>query len=173
MYSFKYKILTLSLHSILSMIIFISCSSREQTINTKNSKDTDKIDCIQDNNYKKPYDCNFIFNVIHEQTNSSERSEKMFFRIFIDNIEIGRTETGRIGESLSFKGMIPTERNQELRIEMYLLDSTKGRYVKVRNIEQPKPDRFIFTIPADRIIIVNLSISDSNGETTFTTDFEK
>ncbi len=173
MYSLKFPKLPLSIYAILSLIIFFSCSSKEQTINSQNIKDTDKTDLIQDTNYKKPYDYNFIFNVIHDQSNSSERSEKMFFRLFIDNIEIGRTETGRISESVSFRGMIPTERNQELRIVMYLLDSMKGRYVKVRNIEQPKPDRFMFSIPADRIMIVNLSISGPSGETTFTTDFEK
>ena len=72
-----------------------------------------------------------------------ENDRRSYYRVFIDKIEVGRTEIGL--ESQIKKFATTTEPNSHLlRIEKYVLDEKNDRYVKVNNIDQPRPNFFYF-----------------------------
>ncbi|MDA3900852.1 MAG: hypothetical protein PF637_10075 [Spirochaetes bacterium] len=74
--------------------------------------------------------------------------KRSYYRIFIDKVEVGRTEIGL--ESQLKKFATTTEPNSHLlRIEKYVLDDKSDRYVKVNNIDQPRPN-FIYFDNSDK-----------------------
>ncbi|MFW6365522.1 MAG: hypothetical protein ACOC2H_03485 [Spirochaetota bacterium] len=70
-----------------------------------------------------------------------EDDRRCYYRVFIDKVEAGRTDIALESQRKSFTATV--ERNTHLiRIEKYVLDPEKERYVKLNNIQQPKPDYF-------------------------------
>lgn len=86
-----------------------------------------------------------------------ENDRRSYYRVFIDKVEAGRTEIALESQNKKFETSL--ERNSHLlRIEKYVLDAQKERYVKLNNIEQPKPD-FVYFDTSDvsrmRITVVH------------------
>jgi hypothetical protein len=72
-----------------------------------------------------------------------DNDRRSYYRIFIDKVEVGRTEIALESQNKKFETTV--DRNSHLvEVEKYVLDPKLGRYVKLNNIEQPKPNYFYF-----------------------------
>ncbi|MGL4370080.1 MAG: hypothetical protein ACRCUT_10480 [Spirochaetota bacterium] len=95
-----------------------------------------------------------------------------YYRIFIDGQEAGRTAIGSESEEKSFE-YLASALPHTLSLEKYILDEGKQRYVKLKNIEQPKPDSFAFDLPAERVILIRMEEDIQTASAVFSYDYEK
>ena len=96
---------------------------------------------------------NFRFEAADLSINNPDQDKRVFFKIFIDKIEMGRTGTGLESQKKSVDLGISSN-SHLLVIEKWILDERASRYVKVNNIDQPKPNFLYFDLPEDKKIIV-------------------
>jgi len=80
--------------------------------------------------------------------------------IYIDKIESGRTTTGLESQEKHFETNLQENRHL-IKVEKWILNENLGRYVKMNNIDQPKPDFIYINIEADKVVRVNLKSSKS------------
>ena len=122
--------------------------------------------------FKKAVDMNVKIAVIGKVPASTETGQQIYYRIFIDQTDAGRTTIAGSEEEKVFESkVIPGIHT--IHVEKYILDEHKGRYVKVKNIDQPKPDAFDFTVEQDRIVILHLKDNGSDEQAEFTADYER
>ncbi|HNR89192.1 MAG TPA: hypothetical protein PKM65_12700 [Spirochaetota bacterium] len=80
------------------------------------------------------------------------RDRRCYYRVFVNKVEAGRTGIGLESQRKEFRTVV--DRNRHLvSIEKWVLDERKGRYEKLNNIEQPKPNFLYVTAGNDRIIV--------------------
>jgi hypothetical protein len=91
--------------------------------------------------------------------------EMIFYKVMIDGVETGRTDSGPASLVREMKVMLEPNRYHNVRLERWVLNSGKGRYDRENNIRQPKM-RQIY-IPLNRI--VKLVITFNNKEYLFNT----
>jgi hypothetical protein len=156
----------------LSLTILVSCTvdrAAVQKIEPANNAPKQTLsNFLPELSYKKPEE--FDFQLIIKGEPSLTQTEKIYYRVFIDKEEIGRTSIGIPGEEKSLDAMISPD-SHILTIEKYQLDERKGKYVKLKNIEQPKPDFFTFSLPGDRIIIINIIDKGAESDAVFSSSF--
>jgi len=80
--------------------------------------------------------------------------DTVFYRILINGIEAGRTETGRADIPSNYKGFCEPGSYYSITIERWVLNQTRKRYERANNIMQPGPVRIF--IPPGRIILLEL-----------------
>lgn len=120
--------------------------------------------------YKIPVKYNFKFIGYDFDISNPENDRRSYYKVFIDKVEIGRTTTGLESQEKIFETELSFNRHL-LTIEKWILDERAGKYVKLNNIAQPKPNFLYFTVPGDRIVIITMK-SRKNGRTVFSEDFE-
>ncbi len=119
--------------------------------------------------YQKPGAHNFRFIGYDAEINDPEDDRRSYYRVFIDKAEEGRTTTGLESQEKVFESFLAPNRHL-VTVEKWVLDQKSGRYVKLNNIEQPKPNYVYFTQPEDRIVIVKLK-SMNDGRAEYLVDF--
>jgi hypothetical protein len=108
--------------------------------------------------YERPAGHNLQLCVISpEQSGSRER--RCYYRIFSGSNELGRTSIGPESRLKCFEAMLRPGRHQ-LTLEKYVLNETEGRYLKVNNIEQPRPASVTVEIPNNRVIDIRVEHSN-------------
>jgi len=121
--------------------------------------------------YKKPSEYNLRLVVYNDSISSPETDRRTYYRVFIDKVEQGRTTTGLDSQQKYFHAKI--DRNRHLLIiEKWVLDERAGRYTKLNNIQQPRPNFFYFNVPADRVVVITARSGEDNA-TYYTVDFER
>jgi len=101
--------------------------------------------------YAQPEDYNLVVETFDEEIDKGER-ESIFYKIFINGRETGRTETGIPPVTKSFRAMLTPNSYQIIKLERWELDSSRKRYFRANNIHQPSPLRLF--IPENRILKV-------------------
>ncbi len=96
---------------------------------------------------------------------------RCYYRLVFDKIIEARTTTGLESQEKTYEAKLSANKHL-LLVEKWILDEAEGRYVKLNNVEQPKPNYFYFDIPDNRVVIITLNI-DRTGRAIFTTDFER
>jgi len=74
----------------------------------------------------------------------------IFYKIFIDGVEAGRTATGISPVSKVFTADIDSGKYHVITPERWELDRKKEEYVRMNNVYQPKPVKLY--IPENRIV---------------------
>ena len=105
--------------------------------------------------YRKPGVYNFKFVGFDTDIKNPDNDRRSYYKIFIDKNEEGRTTTGLESQEKTFEIMLTPNRHL-VTIEKWVLDQKTGRYIKLNNIEQPKPNYVYFSLPEGRIVIVEL-----------------
>ena len=85
---------------------------------------------------------NFILTAYDTDIDDPAKDRRSYYRVYINKIDSGRTTTGLESQAKFFEAQLPPNRHL-IKLEKWVLDESQGRYVKVNNIEQPKPD-FIY-----------------------------
>ncbi len=105
--------------------------------------------------YRKPDKYNFKFVGYDTGINNPENDRRAYYRVFIDKAEEGRTTTGLESQEKTFEALLTPNRHLVIVVK-WVLDKKAGRYVKLNNIEQPRPNYVYFNLPEDGAVTVEL-----------------
>jgi len=142
---------------------FISCTATK-----KIDKPDYRVDI--DDNYRTPEEYNFKFVGYNAGINDPKNDRRAYYKILIDKIEEGRTTTGLESQEKIFEAKLSHNRHLMV-VEKWVLDKRAGKYIKLNNIDQPKPNFIYFKVPDDRIVLINMVVK-KNGKADFKISFE-
>ncbi|MBN2158704.1 MAG: hypothetical protein JW807_04860 [Spirochaetes bacterium] len=100
--------------------------------------------------YLSPGDYTITIEAVDDAGSEQEDREMIFYKVFIDGLEAGRTESGPAGLPREFRMNLEANRYHLVRMERWLLKAGKGRYERENNIRQPKSQQIF--IPMNRIV---------------------
>ena len=94
---------------------------------------------------------NLVIEIIDDAPNLARGREDdmIYFRIFINGVEAGRTNTGIPGIMFSYT-LLCEPGHHVVRMERWRLDRTDGTYKRENNIMQPEPVKLF--VPVDRVM---------------------
>lgn len=127
----------------LTSISIISCSTTGKDITGKHKNDI-----------------NFYITINDSDIDNPENDRRCYYMIYIDKIESGRTTTGLESQQKQFETQLSANRHL-IKVEKWILNESLGRYVKMNNIDQPKPDFIYINIDKGKVVKVNLKSSKS------------
>jgi len=151
--------------SFVLMFAFVSCNKTQ----IRESRPDESFTI--DENYKIPKNHNFEFVGYNTNIENPSNDRRCYYKIFIDKVEMGRTTTGLESQEKRYETRL-TENRHLVTIEKWILDKEKGEYVKVNNIQQPKPSYFYFKIYKSRIVKVEL-LSEIYGKAEYKVEYLK
>lgn len=151
----------------------MSCSSGKQVkvielpgeIKSGENKPSEEIP----DNKSKEYNFKFIGYDINIDDPALDR--RTYYKIYIDKIDAGRTTIGLESQKKTFEYKIASNRHL-LMVEKWVLDEKKGQYVKLNNIEQPKPGYTYFELPDGKVAVIVLKNDPSGNKAEFKVEFE-
>jgi len=82
---------------------------------------------------------------------------RVYYKVFINKSEEGRTTTGLDSQDLIYETNLQSNRHL-IQIEKWILDTRAEKYIKLNNIDQPKPNFAYFTTASDKRTIVRFTI---------------
>ena len=130
---------------VISIIILLACS-----INYCVTEDR-----LSDERREHPREYNFKFIGYDENIVDPESDKRAFYKIYIDKLESGRTTIGLESQMKTFQSTLSYNRHL-LVVEKWILDLKKMKYVKLNNIDQPKPNYLYFNLPPDGVAVITL-----------------
>ena len=98
---------------------------------------------------------NFKFIGYDININDPEKDRRSYYVIMIDKVEAGRTTIGLESQEKTFEYNLTGNRHL-LMVEKWALDGKKGKYVKLNNIDQPRPAYIYFTLEEKKAAIITL-----------------
>lgn len=125
----------------------------------------------EEGRYRQPDAYNFKFVGYDADITNPENDRRSYYRIFIDKIEVGRTTIGLESQDKYFEAKIQPNRHL-LVVEKWVLDEKSGKYLKLNNIHQPRPNYVYFGLPEKRIVVVTLKNDASRNMASFEIDYE-
>ncbi len=96
---------------------------------------------------------------------------RSYYKVYIDKVDAGRTTIGLESQKKVFESNISSNRHL-LVAEKWALDEKKGQYIKLNNIEQPKPDYIYFDMPEDKTAVITLKNDPFANKSEFSVEFE-
>lgn len=126
---------------------------------------------VDSGRYRTPEKYNFRFIGYDDGIDNPENDRRSYYRIYIDKAEEGRTTIGLESQEKVFETTLAPNRHL-VTIEKWVLDQKSGRYIKLNNIEQPKPNYIYFDLPENRIVIVEKR-TGAKGEAEYRVDYER
>jgi hypothetical protein len=109
---------------------------------------------------KEKSEYNFYISIYDSDINNPENDRRCYYMIYINKLESGRTATGLESQKKQFETVLPVNRHL-VKVEKWVLNESQGRYVKMNNIDQPKPDFIYINIEEDKVVKVDLKSSKS------------
>lgn len=121
--------------------------------------------------YRQPEKYNFRFAGWDSEINNPDNDRRSYYKVFIDKAEEGRTTTGLESQIKTFETTLSANRHL-ITVEKWVLDQKTSRYVKLNNIEQPKPNFIYFEVPEKKIVVIEMKTL-KDGAVDFKVDFER
>ena len=115
--------------------------------------------------FLEPESFSLIIQAIDIKGPEQDDREMIFYKVFVDGVESGRTDSGPAELAREMKVMLEPNRYHSIRLERWVLNPGKGRYDRENNIRQPKQQQVY--IPLNRI--VKLVVTFNNKEYMFNT----
>jgi hypothetical protein len=149
-----------SVAAAVSAVIFmiLSCSTTKDVVPDRGS-------------YRMPEGYNVRFVGFDTGIDSPENDRRSYYRVFIDKVEAGRTTIGLESQDKTFEAQMTANRHL-LSVEKWVLNEKDGKYVKLNNIDQPKPGFTYFGVPEKRVVLIKLKTDRKSNVTSFEIDFE-
>ncbi len=101
---------------------------------------------------------NFYIYIYDSDIDNPENDRRCYYMIYIDKVEAGRTTTGLESQEKYFDTHLSNNRHL-IKVEKWILNESLGRYVKMNNIDQPKPDFIYINIDEEKTVKVKLKSS--------------
>jgi hypothetical protein len=114
--------------------------------------------------FLEPDGFNMIIQAVDGTRTDQDDREMIFYKVIIDGVESGRTDSGPAGLAREMKLMLEPNRYHQVRLERWILNPGKGRYDRENNIRQPRMKEIY--IPMNRI--VKLVITFNNKDYSYT-----
>ncbi|MBN1496761.1 MAG: hypothetical protein JXA07_08335 [Spirochaetes bacterium] len=124
-----------------------------------------------DDPYKLPERYNFRFIGFDAEIDNPENDRRSYYKVYIDKAEEGRTTTGLESQEKYYEASLLPNRHL-VTVEKWVLDPKTSSYIKLNNIEQPKPNYFYFDLPENRIVTIEMKTM-KDGQTEYLVDFER
>jgi len=134
---------------IVIILIFIGCG-------TTGKKDDVKDDIKDD--IKPKSENNFYISIYDSDVVGNNDNRRCYYTIYINKVESGRTTTGLESQEKVFEATLTPDKHL-IKVEKWVLNENLGRYVKVNNIDQPKPDFIYVDIKKNDTVRVKLKSS--------------
>ena len=93
-----------------------------------------------------------IIQAVDIQEQDRDDREMIFYKLIIDGVDAGRTDSGPSALARELKIILEPNRYHLVRLERWTLNPSKGRYDRENNIRQPKMQQIY--IPMNRIVKV-------------------
>ena len=122
------------------------------------------------NAYKVPEKYNLKVTCYDTEISNPGNDRRSYYKIYIDKVEEGRTTTGLESQEKTYQGKLSVNRHV-LAVEKWVIDPREGRYIKLNNIDQPKPNFVYFSLPRNRVLNITMK-SGKNNKAEFAVDFE-
>ncbi len=146
------------------MFIFqTGCTHQKHVTTTDNKKD---IETPRDE-----IEYNFRFIGYDINIDDPEKDRRSYYKIKIDKLEVGRTTIGLESQKKIFESTLTSNRHL-LIVEKWALNERKGKYIKLNNIEQPKPDYIYFESYEDKIVIITLKSDPISNRSAFSVEID-
>lgn len=120
---------------------------------------------------KKQRDYNLKFIAYDINIDDPAWDRRSYYKVFIDKVEAGRTTIGLESQKKVFESNVSVNRHL-LVVEKWALDEKKGQYIKLNNIEQPKPGYVYFNMPDDKTAVITLKNDPFANKSEFDVEFE-
>lgn len=114
----------------------------------------------------QPKDNNLVFLVKDKIEGTPEKEKHVYYKIFIDGNEEGRTETGVASLDKKLQVSAKGDSYHVIRLERWELHRKKRQYRRANNILQPRPRRIF--LPENRII--RISVTFDGKQHTFSSE---
>jgi len=101
---------------------------------------------------------NFTLTLYDNDIDNPENDRRSYYEIFIDKAESGRTTIGLESQKKIFEAKLTPDRHL-IKVEKWVLDESQGRYIKLNNLYQPKPDFIYINIEDGKKSMVNVESS--------------
>jgi len=98
---------------------------------------------------------NFKLLAYDENINDPQSDRRSFYKVYIDKIETGRTTIGLESQIKSFETRLSSNRHL-LIVEKWVLVEKKKKYIKLNNIDQPKPHFLYFNLPRESRVVITM-----------------
>lgn len=119
--------------------------------------------------YKRPEKYNFRFIGLDIGIDNPDNDRRSYYKVFIDKAEEGRTTTGLESQAKLYEATLQPNRHL-ITVEKWVLDRKTSSYIKLNNIDQPKPSFFYFDLPENRIVTIEMKTMN-DGQAEYTVDF--
>jgi hypothetical protein len=166
--------ITTAVNLIFLSALIMSCKETQVKDNKQTDDNTNNNQVITDNNTTvnvQPKEYNFKFTGYDINIDNPDLDRRSYYRIIIDKIEAGRTTIGLESQKKTFEAKITSNRHL-LAVEKWALDEKKGQYVKLNNIEQPKPAHTYFELPDDKTAVIKLVNDPQKNQSEFQVELE-
>ena len=120
---------------------------------------------------KDEIEYNFRFIGYDINIDDPDKDRRSYYKIKIDKLEVGRTTIGLESQKKIFESTLPSNRHL-LIVEKWALNERKGKYMKLNNIDQPKPDYIYFETYEDKIVIITLKSDPISNRSAFSVEVE-
>ncbi|HOO70932.1 MAG TPA: hypothetical protein PK926_04145 [Spirochaetota bacterium] len=84
-----------------------------------------------------------------------QNDRRSYYRIVIDKSQDVRTTTGLESQEKVFEAYLEPNRHL-IMVEKWILDETEGKYIKLNNIDQPRPNYYYFDVPEERVVVITM-----------------
>ncbi len=112
---------------------------------------------------------NLFVSIRDADISDPENDRRSYYRVFIDKVEEGRTSIALESQVKVFEAMVSVERHL-VTIEKWVLDEKAGKYVKLNNIDQPRPNFVYVEVPAERVVKITVTVIRGAARYTVTID---
>jgi len=121
--------------------------------------------------YRLPEKYNFRFIGRDIEIDNPDKDRRSYYKVIIDKADEGRTTTGLESQEKIYEASLAPNRHL-LTVEKWVLDQKSSRYIKLNNIEQPKPSFIYFDVPENKIVVIEMKTM-KDGKALITVDFER
>lgn len=101
---------------------------------------------------------NLILTISDTDIDNPDNDRRAYYEVFIDKTESGRTTIALESQKKVFEAKLTPDRHL-IKIEKWVLDDAQGRYIKLNNIYQPKPNFIYVNTENKKITRINVQSS--------------
>jgi hypothetical protein len=139
-------------------MVFVTNSIETEIVDIRSGKNLYRY--ANDKEFQMPDEYNLIIQAEDSQVSEQDDRDMVFYKVFIDGIESGRTDSGPARLTREFRIKVDMNKYHLVKLERWALNAARGRYDRENNIRQPKIENLF--IPMNRIVKMVIKYNNKN-----------